>query len=509
MKSRLLNLSAAILLAGAALAAPLTAAADADTCGGHWIQTLGGPHAILRLPLADQADLQKRLPALESSIRTVVTGDPSLGPVVADALIAQIRNGSGITERAMRRDEAIHWMAYQPHPGEIATISPACLRLMHGYDSFEIAVEVVDTAPVAPAANCVISATRSCSEENATFTVDISGSSPGANLTMAWEGQAAMPLSGQGEVRTVEDPQPRDSAAIFTVRAQSPPAPTRVARVFRFLIPKTCGNLAYLGEGSSRTLSAEGSPTTCEKSVRAERCGMAGAPSPVGTPAGTPVGTSGGASGEPSVGTSVGTSGEPPVALAPRCEDSWIARPFVFGFFPSGNKVERSIEINGVPAHESFELDDGYGLGFSLERRIGPVLGIEGSALLGRGDSKYRLNTGAVAGEDTHRTTFYALTAGPNFHLLGCGGADLYLGPFLGYGGFGDPNYWVADHRFVANFSGHFIWGGQIGLDLPFRANGPWAFHGGLRYMVMDQSTDAGSIKIDPWIAEIGLSYRF
>lgn len=479
MRTNPSNLFAVALTAGSLLAAPLVAADDADPCRGHWVQTLGGPHAILRPPLTSQADLRQRLNALEASMRSVITGDPSLGPVVADALIAQIRDGSGITERAMRRDEAILWMAYQPSPGRFQAISPACLRLMRDYDSFEIAVEIPGPVPAAPAANCAVSVTRSCAEENATFQVDTRGSSPGAQLTMGWEGQTAMPLSGQGEVLAVEDPRPRDSAAIFTVRAQGAPVPARTARVFRFLIPKICGNLAYLGEAPNRTLAVEGSPATCEKSVRAERCAAVTAPPP-------PV--------------------EPLVAS---CEDSWIARPFVFGFFPSGDKVERGLDLASGPARESFELDNGYGVGFSLERRRGAVFGIETSVLFGRGDSRYQLSSAAVTGHDTHDTTFYALTVGPNFHLLGCRGTDLYLGPFIGYGGFGDPNYWVDGNHFAAQLDGRFVWGARLGLDVPFHAGGPWGFHGGLRYLKLSQNTDAGSIRVDPWIVEAGLSYRF
>ncbi len=114
---------------------------------------------------------------------------------------------------------------------------------------------------------------------------------------------------------------------------------------------------------------------------------------------------------------------------------------------------------------------------------MGPVFGLEGALMVGRGTSKYTLDHGVTSGNADHSVTFQALTFGPNFHLLGCGGADLYLGPFLGYGGFADPNYWVGDHRFVADFDRRFLWGAQLGLDVPFRADGPWGFHGGLRYI--------------------------
>jgi hypothetical protein len=246
-------------------------------------------------------------------------------------------------------------------------------------------------------------------------------------------------------------------------------------------MPKVCGNLTYLGEAASKTIAATGAPATCQQSARVGTCAPATAPTPVAPP---------------------------PPAVAERCGDGWIARPFLFGFFPRGDKQERDILLPTGPARESFELEHGYGVGFALERRLGPVFGFEGALLLGRGDSKFHLDNGTATAEDSHNTTFYALTAGPNFHLLGCEGVDLYLGPFLGYGGFADPNYWAFDHHFAANFDGRFLWGGQVGLDVP-HGTGPWGFHAGLRYIKLEQDTDAGSMNVDPLIAEVGLSYRF
>jgi hypothetical protein len=67
----------------------------------------------------------------------------------------------------------------------------------------------------------------------------------------------------------------------------------------------------------------------------------------------------------------------------------------------------------------------------------------------------------------------------------------------------------VSDHRFVASFDRRFLWGAQLGLDVPFSGAGPWGFHGGLRYIDLSQDTDAGSLKVDPLLVELGLSYRF
>jgi hypothetical protein len=470
-------LAALALSANFVLAAP--AAAQPLPCDGPWIQTLAGPHAVTGVPIDGIADLRRRLPELEAGIRTVVTSDPSLGPVVADAVVAAIRSGTGISERPMRRDEPLHWMAYQPRAGAIEKISPACLRLKRSYDAFELTVEIPD--PVTTAApTCAISAVRNCAAANPAISLDLRGSSPGARVTMQANGRAAVDVGGSGAALTVDDPGPYDLEATFTVRAEGGPTPARTARVFRFLMPKICGNLAYLGEAARRTIAPAGAPLTCEKSVRVGRCAQVVAPPPIVEPA----------------------------PVADLCEAGWVARGFLFGWSPSGDEQRRDIVLPSGPAREKFSLDGGYGLGISVEKRYGPVFGLEGAVMFGKGDSEYQVDNGFAKETDTHETTFYAFTVGPNFHLLGCSGADLYLGPFVGYGGLADPNYWAFDHHFAASFDGEFVWGAQVGLDVPF-GDGPWGFHAGLRYLDLSQETDAGTIEVDPWIGTIGLSYRF
>ena len=486
-----LALIASLLTNPAIRAAELTAPAD---CSGPYITRLAGPHAVTHQSIADLAALKQRLPQLEASIRAVVARDPSLGPAVAEALFAAIRSGSaGIQEGMLRRDEKLIWMAYQPMPGQIEAIPSACLRLDRDYPAFAISVAIAAPEVPAPRPVCALTATRNCEARNPTIRVDLAGSSSGARVSLTTADRPPTPVGtgegGQASGFDVADPGPYDLEALFTVKVPGPRATPRQARVFRFLMPKVCGNLAYLGEGPGQPMPGESqSPAGagCERSVRVERC-----PRPTDSTDSTP---------------------PPPPARLPSasCEDdSWTARFFLFGLFPTGEDQQRDLRLASGPAHERFGLANGYGLGASLERRFGKVLGAEAAAHFGSADSEYQLESGAGSGKSNHRANFYALTAGVNFHLLECGGADLYIGPFLGYGGLADPNFWVLDHHFRASFDGRFLWGAQLGLDLPFRPEGAWGFHAGLRYFDLSQDTDAGSFAIDPLIAEGGLAYRF
>ena len=453
-------------------------------CEGRWVSRLGGPQAVTATAIPDVASLTRRLPELEASIRKVIGDDPKLGPAVAEATIAAIRNGAGITERPMQRGEDVQWMAYQPTPGRYGVIAPPCLRLNRTYQAFEIMVDVPEPAATAATPACAVTAQRGCMPEHPNFAVDIRGSSPGARVTLTMGDRPPAEVGGPEESWNVDDPDPYDLDAVFTVRAAGEPMPPRTARVFRFLIPKICGNLAYLGELPRKTISPAGAVATCEKSVRVAPCAAATTTAPP-------------------------PPYEPPAEIAESCP-RWIARPFLFGFSPTGSEQRRDIFPPEGPAWERFSLGDGYGLGGSLERRYGRVVGLEGALFFGRSDAEYKVSDGVVVTSDSRKEDFYAVTIGPNFHFSECGGGtDFYFGPFVGYGGFSGSDHRSAGHRFTADSEHRFLWGAQVGLDIPFGAQNPWGFHGGVRYFDLSRDTDAGSIQIDPLLAEIGLFYRF
>jgi len=498
MASKLLGLASALAVAAASTAP----AAGQDTCQGRYVRRLAGPHAVTRPGMKNVAELQKRLPELEPAIRAAVAKDPTLSPAVADAVIAAIRSGSGIGERKLGRAESFHWMAYQPSKGDFEVIAPPCVSLKQDYDAFEITVEVPDAAAVAPAdATCAIQATRRCEPQNPTVSVSVAGSNRNPRVTVASAGQINS-VTLTGSAATIVDPAPYDADLVFTVRAEGSQPAARMARSHRFVIPKVCGNLAYIGEAGRRQIAEGAAAATCEKSVTAPKCqrpSAAGAVAPVGGPAGAAE-----AAGE------AGGGSEAAAGAADLCSASgWTARGFLFGFAPQGDKQERALTIPvAISASEKFEIENGLGAGASVEHRLNPRWGIEGAALVGRAKSKYTLTTDGVSGSASHNANFYALTAGPNLHLLGCA-PDLYLGAFVGFGGFADPNYWVNGHHFAASFDGRFLYGAQLGLDAPFGSSSNWGLHAGLRYFMLDQDTDAGTLHVDPLLVELGLAYRF
>ena len=106
------------------------------------------------------------------------------------------------------------------------------------------------------------------------------------------DGRTVTEVNGTGERFSWPDPRSADTDVTFTVKVQGAPAPAQTAQTYRFLMPKVCGNIAYLGEGPERTVSAAGAPQSCEDSVSLDRC-VPTAPAPDAdgrhTPRGTPI----------------------------------------------------------------------------------------------------------------------------------------------------------------------------------------------------------------------------
>jgi outer membrane protein W len=532
----------------AAFAVPIQAQTPPDPCKGRLVRRLAGPHAMTKQPIRDLADLQRRLPEFEAGFRDVIARDASLGPAVADALVAAIKSGSGVTDGKLGPRDNFRWMAYKPQ-GVVGVIQPPCAQLRRDYDAFDITVEVAPAAatPVQDA-RCELGVTRNCERENPTITLDASGSS--ANVRVERAGQA---VPGAGPRWTVPDTVPYSEDVSFVVRAQGSAAAAQTAKVHHFRIPKICGNLTYLGESPGRAVGAAATAATCEKTITSPMCKpwaeVSVEPPTVEVHHEAIIRTAGGYhDGLAKLEISCSDQPEPEVIDNPQrehpytpgrvcCDEGgfqirfetknaagdmaeattaldvtphdWVFRPSLTYIMPTDAEQERDTVRDGLPAHEVFEIDGGFGVGLSLERRFNERIGLEFGAIFGSAEAEWELTIGGQTGEYDLSPKFYAFTVGPNFHLLGCGAADLYLGPLVGYGGLYDPNFWVFGHRFHADFSGDFIWGAQLGLDVPFRRDSDWALHTGVKYLVLDQETDAGTIDVDPLIFELGLAYHF
>ena len=89
------------------------------------------------------------------------------------------------------------------------------------------------------------------------------------------------------------------------------------------------------------------------------------------------------------------------------------------------------------------------------------------------------------------------LTAGLNFHLTPNRRVDLFLGPLVGFVGYG------------GDFDDDLAWGVNLGVDVPLPWR--WYFTGGARYLKSSAEAPASGLdlEVDPIILSAGLSIRF
>ncbi len=101
-------------------------------------------------------------------------------------------------------------------------------------------------------------------------------------------------------------------------------------------------------------------------------------------------------------------------------------------------------------------------------------------------------------------------TLGPNFHLTPGKKVDFYVGPYIGRAQFDDPSYNLGGSLGTVSLDidDEFVFGAQIGLDVPFGASN-WAFHLGGLYMKLPVNLSGVDLDADPLIGTIGLAYNF
>ncbi len=503
--------------------------------------------------LKDLADLRARLPEVEADLRAVMA-QAKLDEATANAVIEAIRDGNLDDSHPILpgTHTKVVWMARRVDDRAELIVGPT-LMLAKQEAKWDFIVEVPDPLPSPDSGQCKITVERACQHENPTFTIDIHDSHEDPAVTMAADADAPSPTAVPAAKWTIPDPAPYSHAYTFSVTAHGMPTPPRMARVFQFMIPKKCGNLTLVQELPKKQIAPGGPAATCVQQSRVEMCKPWCVPSvdparvevhndvavsivggwhdstaklKVSGPSGADAWTLTPPPNQSTFRPKVATEGCAPYQLLCHAENAagevaetsanlevtphdWTLRSFLVYVDPSYGGDTRQSTLSSLDVHEFYELGSGLGVGAAIERRINPTVGVEAAALLAKVDSTYKLRLGSQSGSASHNLTFFSLTLGPNIHLLHCKPADLYLGAFVGMGGFGDPNYWALGRRFQANFEPRFVWGGQVGVDVPFRPSSDWGFHAGLRYFKVSQPTDWGTIDVDPIVLQAGLSFRF
>ena len=550
-------LGATILAAGASLAGAQGVCSGFDRT--HIITRLGGPNALGPGGLETVADLQAYFAANPDDVRSILASR-GLGDEVADGLLAAVREGAGLTERPMERGETLRWMAYRKG-GEIVTIENVCLRLAGSAPAFEIAVPVV-TVRRGATADCTLEATTDCRPDGTgSLTVQ---AAPGARVVLEGPGGARTVLDGVESSWTgpMDDP----SHAAHVLRVTGAAMSSETVTTYRFLVPRECVNLSLVGQTEHER---PGAPVRCEERTEVS-CPPPPPPPPTctveldrtrvrpgepvtysvtgrwtsldlelrhdGLPQSQPeLDRDGGVlavsrRGDYSiVGTASDEQGDTVTCRASFevVGADWIVRPFAAALFVDGGETGGDVFVpagaKSCPCSPAttFGFDDGFGLGVSLERRLGERFGLEARVLYGRLDDRFWIGANGVGITDRDTADYWDLGLGLNVHLTPRRALDWYVGPFLGYGTVEGHTSLAFDRSLEYDPEGGLTWGVQMGLDWPLGA-GPWALHVGARYtryradvvrrytspagLVTEQT---GALDLDPVTAELGVAYRF
>lgn len=156
-----------------------------------------------------------------------------------------------------------------------------------------------------------------------------------------------------------------------------------------------------------------------------------------------------------------------------------------------------------------FHLDPGEGVGAELEYRSRCKLGLALGLISGSLDSMFVYDSDTewlMASDDVD---FNLVTVGPNFHLSPYSRADFYIGPFIGLVDYSSMDFDGFEGRFDRELDSDTAIGVNLGVDVPFKDNGPWAFTAGLRYLATSAEGNGVEFDVDPLIATAGLAYRW
>jgi hypothetical protein len=157
------------------------------------------------------------------------------------------------------------------------------------------------------------------------------------------------------------------------------------------------------------------------------------------------------------------------------------------------------------------EIDSSTGVSLGLEFALGSRFGVELAVLIADGEietsSQLPFGDGTLGVIRERRSGDVTVTSlGIHYHLLTSRRPDVYLGAFLSTIEVPDPPLFEAD--------GDLGLGGVLGIGLPFGSR-PWSLDLRLRYLdakldlTRSSTGERSRMELDPWITELGISYRF
>ena len=196
----------------------------------------------------------------------------------------------------------------------------------------------------------------------------------------------------------------------------------------------------------------------------------------------------------------------------------WIVRGQYAQTWPSTDSYQTQSVIEDLPdIFTEFSVDKGQGFALDIEYMVKPKLGLVLSGIFTdlEGTFVYGIEPGENSDrvQDNNTVDFYTINFGANYHFTPDSRVDFYLGAFMGVFSYDSIKFDLPEleREISINFDDQFSYGLNAGVDVPFKADGPFFFTAAVKYLISDLKEDGGprEIAIDPIIGSIGIGYRF
>lgn len=511
---------------------------------GKKVRRLGGTNSFVRGGVASVEELQAAFVNNEDDLRYTLELK-GMGPF-ADEIFKAIATGD-VGETSLAPGTEFDWMVYR-RGGEPRVADGLCMATRETYDAYTVEVELGDDRSITrrrfaipkvcvnlahvgsetiekiPPPVCKLDVQHDCDAH--TFTVNAAGSSPGVMVTMTGPGgtQTIIPAGSSNPVWSGPHNDPYRTDYTFTVKGENkdhmgnPQTCEETVRVSRCEAPPaTCAitvspSEARIGDDITVDVTGHWVDDQIEVGITDDKGNALSDPS---LAAPFPNTISFRKPGTYSFsGTATNEAGETAACQASvEVDGRWVLRGFGGpASVDTDEAMTSDVRADGVSERTKYGIGSGILLGLGLERILNDRVGIEAVLTYGLFDSTFTLDLNDEWADDEDEISMLGLTIGPNFHLSPNSRADVYVGPFVGFGTFGDGNYSVLGESVTRSLDDDFIWGGQLGIDVPFSPDGPWAFHARALYMALSGSVDevpGQEFDLDPAVFTVGLGYNF
>ena len=197
----------------------------------------------------------------------------------------------------------------------------------------------------------------------------------------------------------------------------------------------------------------------------------------------------------------------------------WTLR--VFGAYARASADDDLVTIHGGTATEERHKINlgahhgGFGAGFEYRQMQGCDLnrwGIAVDAIHSQLDTHLLVDQPAAWGREEDKVSFTPLLLSFNYHVTPRKPVDFFIGPSIGYAFLDSVTFHSLGTTFTEKFDDGFVYGLNVGVDVPFGAEHNYAFTAGLRqlfFKAKGNGTVSHSFDLNPTIATAGIAFRF